>query len=791
MVKTTTFKRLEQRNTKQEKEPRTFTQAKEIPLNGEERYRGVFNAALDGIAICDAKGNFFDTNPAFSEMIGYSHEELVSMTVEELIHPEYSHQMLGVFIPEMMKHGKIKMDGLIIRKDSELVPIELYGATFSYEGRPAILVIIRDYRERRKNELRMAHINNVLYTIRNINHLILTENNRDRLIEEACKIFLSPKSYHDAWIVLLDRQGSFMSAAHAGMGEAFAILTTMAKQGKFSYCCNNALSRDGVMIMKEMIEKCVNCPLTCSNFGRATLVVRLEHNNIVYGLLLVSVSARLAEESEEQVLLANVAGDLAFGLHSIELEIKRKEAKQDLLESEERYRVLSENVADGVVLIQNEKLKFVNNAFALMFGYKRTTDLFGQGLGILGSTQLQEHFSMGSEAETPSKSDKSEFETKCMTRDGREIWVEARYNIIPWEGRPAILATLRDITESKIRQMAIEQESVRLLRENIELRSTMKDRYRFGEIVGRSPAMQKIYDLIIKASASEANVIIYGESGTGKELIARTIHERSNRKDQVFVPVNCGAIPDALFESEFFGYRKGAFTGAYSDKPGFFDLAHGGTLFLDEVGELAPEHQVKLLRVIDGGGYTPVGDNKVKKIDVRIIAATNRDTSDMITKGLMREDFFYRIHIIPITVPPLRYRREDVALLIDHFMNIHGSGRKLSSIPGKVFETLYNHEWPGNVRELQNVIQRYVTLGHLDFTHTRATQTVGAESQPVDFDDDFEIENSGLRIAMEIFEKKYISKVIEETNGKKGRASVKLRIPRRTLYSKMKKHGLL
>ncbi|MBW1852363.1 MAG: sigma 54-interacting transcriptional regulator [Deltaproteobacteria bacterium] len=545
----------------------------------------------------------------------------------------------------------------------------------------------------------MAHINNVLYTIRNINHLILTENNRDRLIEEACKIFLSPKSYHDAWIVLFDRQGSFMSAAHAGTGEAFAILTTMAKQGEFTYCCKKSLSGDGVMIMKEMTAQCVNCPLTCSNFGRATMVVRLEHNNILYGLLLVSVSAGLAEESEEQLLLANVAGDLAFGLHSIELEINRREAKQNLLESEERYRVLSENVADGVVLIQDEKLKFVNNAFALMFGYERAPDLFGEGLGKLRSTELQEHFSKRSEAETPSKSDKSEFEAKCMTRDGREIWVEARYNIIPWEGRPAILATLRDATESKIRQMAMEEESERLLRENIELRLTMKDRYRFGEIVGRSPAMQKIYELIIKASTSEANVIIYGESGTGKELIARTIHERSNRKDRAFVPVNCGAIPDALFESEFFGYRKGAFTGASSDKPGFFDLAQGGTLFLDELGELAPEHQVKLLRVIDGGGYTPVGDNKVKKTDVRIIGATNRDLSEMIDKGLMREDFFYRIHIIPMTVLPLRYRREDIPLLMDHYMNIYGNGRKLSSIPGKVLEALYEHEWQGNVRE--------------------------------------------------------------------------------------------
>ncbi len=188
--------------------------------------------------------------------------------------------------------------------------------------------------------------------------------------------------------------------------------------------------------------------------------------------------------------------------------------------------------------------------------------------------------------------------------------------------------------------------------------------------------MQEVYELILKAAATNANAIIYGESGTGKELVARAIHRLNNRKEGRFIPVNCGAIPENLLESEFFGYRKGAFTGAAADKEGYLDLADGGTLFLDELGEIGPNLQVKLLRVLEGGGYSAVGGRDVKKPDVRIIAATNRDLKAQVNRGLMREDFFYRVHIIPIQLPSLRERREDIPLLIEHFMQSEGDAEE-------------------------------------------------------------------------------------------------------------------
>jgi transcriptional regulator with PAS, ATPase and Fis domain len=253
------------------------------------------------------------------------------------------------------------------------------------------------------------------------------------------------------------------------------------------------------------------------------------------------------------------------------------------------------------------------------------------------------------------------------------------------------------------------------------------------------------------------------------------------------VPVNCGAVPENLFESEFFGYRKGAFTGANANKHGFFDLAHGGTLFLDEVGELTLNMQVKLLRAIEGEGYTPLGDNKVRKADVRIITATNSNLVDMVKKGLFREDFFYRLHVIPVTVPPLRDRKGDVPLLVDHFLKRHGNGKNQRAISGEIFEALCNYDWPGNVRELQNVLQRYLTVRRLDFISTHTPQAVDIDSASRE---GFFQESRGLRETLETLEREFISKVLEQSRWHRAKAAKTLGIPERTLYRKLKQFQL-
>jgi transcriptional regulator with PAS, ATPase and Fis domain len=272
-----------------------------------------------------------------------------------------------------------------------------------------------------------------------------------------------------------------------------------------------------------------------------------------------------------------------------------------------------------------------------------------------------------------------------------------------------------DIHERRMNEEALKERETYLAKENLLLRKNIRDRYKFGSIIGKSTVMQKVYELILRAAGTNANVILYGESGTGKELVAKAIHEMSVRADGPFVPVNCGAIPAGLMESEYFGYCKGAFTGANKDKAGLFERADGGTLLLDELGEIDEAMQVKLLRVLEGYGYTPLGGMRTGKPDVRIISATNRNLRVLLDNGRMREDFFYRIHIIPITLPPLRDRREDIPLLAEHFLKKYTT-RTGHFLHGQDLDRLLNHDWPGNVRELENTIQRYVNMNVLEFS---------------------------------------------------------------------------
>jgi PAS domain S-box-containing protein len=492
--------------------------------------------------------------------------------------------------------------------------------------------------------------------------------------------------------------------------------------------------------------------------------------------------AELQQRVEERTAESVKANDQL----SREIE-ERKRVEQALRESEERYRTLTEHVANGVTLVQNGKFLFVNNAFVSMFGHtnasqmlgKRAVDLISSGFDQ-GIKEIYGKLELG-------LSGKKNFRTPCITREGREFWVEGHHNIIKWKGMPAILTTIRDITERRLQKIAIQEETERLRNENIRLRSSIKERYKFGDIIGKSQPMQEIYELILKAANSDANVVIYGESGTGKEMVARAIHDMSNRRDKVFVAVNCGAIPETLLESEFFGYKKGAFTGANMDKHGYLDLAGGGTLFLDEVSELDLNLQVKLLRVIDGRGYTPVGSNKAKYSDFRIIAATNNNLLEQVNKNLMREDFFYRMHVIPVTVPPLRERKEDIPLLVEHFLKLHCDSKERQSLPVKIFEAIDNHDWPGNVRELENVLKRYVTIQRLDFINPRGPR---AANEVDDSSKELLQENAGLRDAVELFEKDYISKVLNQNKWHRGKTAKTLGIPERTLYRKLKQFNL-
>lgn len=468
---------------------------------------------------------------------------------------------------------------------------------------------------------------------------------------------------------------------------------------------------------------------------------------------------------------------------------KQVTAEDRLRESEHRYRILSENIADGVALVQDGKLQFVNNAFAHMFGYDASQELLEQeAIGFISDLDKARYEKMERSFREKQYTD-TLLELSCCRKDGSEFYIESHNAVVDWKGEPALLATVRDITTHKLEVLASQKKASELKRKNKRLRSTIKHQFGLGALVGKSKPMQGVYDNILKASSSDANAIIYGESGTGKELVARAIHDMSERATKPFIVVNCGAIPENLLESEFFGYRKGAFTGATIDKRGYIESARSGSLFLDEIGDLPFGMQVKLLRAIEGHGFTPIGSTEVLKADIRIISATNRDLKNHVKKGLMREDFFYRIHIIPIHLPPLRARKEDLSLLVYHFLHELGKGKPSTFMPNHVLQALQAYNWPGNVRELQNVIHRYVTFNKIDFLYTPSKESETPEMlqavPTVNKDKHYH-----LCTILADFEKSLLEQALKNENGNISQVARTFGIERRSLQRKLKRLNL-
>ncbi len=336
-------------------------------------------------------------------------------------------------------------------------------------------------------------------------------------------------------------------------------------------------------------------------------------------------------------------------------------------------------------------------------------------------------------------------------------------------------------------------EHCRLLRENTKFREELKSKDEWSPLVGSSPAMLEVYKLVARVSESKSTVLLQGESGTGKELIARAIHTNSPRRDKPFVPVNCGALPDTLLESEMFGYEKGAFTGAVGTKTGLFESASGGTLFLDEIGELGPALQVKLLRVMQDHEVRRVGGTNSIKVDVRIIAATNRDLEQFVKEGKFRDDLFYRLNVVRITLPSLMERQDDIPMLAHHFLEKCGAGATgaVRGFHPDTMALLKRYRWPGNVRELENAIERAVSLSHGPLLTPddlpAAIHQAGASSEQR-----AEVPETGdeAYLTLEEVEKRHLVRVLKETKGNKVKAAKILGIDRRTLYRMAERFGL-
>jgi len=327
-------------------------------------------------------------------------------------------------------------------------------------------------------------------------------------------------------------------------------------------------------------------------------------------------------------------------------------------------------------------------------------------------------------------------------------------------------------------------EKRRLVKEVAYLRNELERSHPFEKMVGKNRKMSKIFELISTIAISDGTVLVQGESGTGKELVARAIHNRSNRRREPFVVINCAVIPPTLMESKVFGHNRGAFTGAVSTSIGKLELADRGTVFLDDIDSLDVNMQAKLLRIIQEKEFERLGSAKVIKVDVRFVAASNKDVKKLISQGKFREDLYYRLNVFPIWLPPLKERGEDILLLLDHFLELNSqkTGNPPKRFSKRALKVLMEYDWPGNVRELENLVERLFTITEGPVIHLEGHASFNIS--------DKEIKDLPLKEAVSIFEKKYISEVLESVDGNRTKASDKLGIHRNTLLSKTNEFGL-
>ncbi len=448
------------------------------------------------------------------------------------------------------------------------------------------------------------------------------------------------------------------------------------------------------------------------------------------------------------------------------------------------WEIVVETMEEGLMIVNPSGIIVsVNKAFEEMVKYSRE-ELIGKRCNVLNCdicmgvlTNIDGHWC------ELFRSRKVKRKKCILTRkDGSRLHVLKNASLLYDEEGNVLGAveTLTDLSEVLKKERQIE-----------EFRKQLRGENGFCGIVGGSPIMQRLFQLIENASKSDAPVIIYGESGTGKELVAQAIHKLGSRSNGPFVKVNCAALSETLFESELFGHVKGAFTGAHQNRKGRFEMAHHGDIFLDEIGDLPELMQVKLLRVLEEKEIERVGDSRPIKVDVRIISATNKDLKKMVEEGRFRKDFYYRINVIPIFVPPLRERREDLPLLVEHFIsrNRLKTAKEIKGVSREVMELFYDYPWPGNVRELRSVIEYAFVV--CDGPLIQREHLIPSMKTSPPFSSLDKPTTSDFLKTKELQEKEQLITALKEAGGSRTKAAKLLGVSRVTVWKRMKKYGLL
>jgi PAS domain S-box-containing protein len=451
-------------------------------------------------------------------------------------------------------------------------------------------------------------------------------------------------------------------------------------------------------------------------------------------------------------------------MNKIEVSVKKREPA-------EFFHVILNSIADGVFTTDNDgKITFMNKAAEGITGFSGKEANGRFCFEIFRADICQSRCALKETLKT--KKEIINLPATILKKGGQKVPISISTAVLRNEKGQIIggVETFRDLS-------AIE-----------ELKKELSQRYTLGDITSKNHAIHDIFSILPNVAESDSTVLIQGASGTGKELFAKAIYNLSRRKTKTFIKVNCGALPDTLLESELFGYVKGAFTDAKKDKPGRFTLANGGTIFLDEVGDMSPSLQVKLLRVLQEKEYEPLGSTSPRQTDVRVIAATNRDLSKLVSEGKFRDDLFYRLNVVKIDLPPLSQRREDIPLLIDVFIQKFNAkmGKQIAGVSDQALRLLLNHDFPGNVRELENIVEHaFVLCGG---------NRIDVDCLPKELT--MKQEKTGSSVPLEKghpFEKaeaEIVKRTLEKSRGNRVKAARELGISRATLWRKIKRYGL-
>jgi PAS domain S-box-containing protein len=628
--------------------------AEKALMESEQRFRLLVEHAADAFYLVDPKGRLVDVNENACKALGYTRDELLTMSV-----PDFSiaADSLKKILEQVVPGQPVTREVVHRRKDGTSFPVEVRIGAFEMGNAKFRVALARDITKRKRAE----------------RALVESEQRFRLLMEHAADAFF-----------LIDTEGRLVDvneSACTSLGYTREELLTM--------------SVPDLGVPREEVEKVLKEFTPDEPLTREGIQRRKDGTSFP-----VEVRIGAFEVGKDKYRLA-LARDIT----------ERKQAEAALRDSKQRFAGILHSAMDAIVTIDHDRrITLFNEAAQRIFGCS-ADEACGQPVERFLSEEFQRALDecLGAEQE---QGDQRYLWVPdgiaALRADGEEFPVEATISRAQIGGKELCTIILRDINE----RMRAEEEIRRLELERGYLREEVATQLNLYEFVGSSTSMQRVLRDIETVAPTDSTVLISGETGTGKELVARAIHKASRRKDAAMVKVNCAVLSEGLIESEMFGHEKGAFTGAVSRKIGRFELADGGTIFLDEIGELPPELQTKLLRVLQEGEFDRVGGSATITCDVRVIVATNRDLTKAVDERRFRSDLFYRINVFPIRVPPLRERLDDVPLLAKYFLAKYATkaGKRISTIPKRGLKALTSYHWPGNVRELQNVIERAVIL---------------------------------------------------------------------------------